>query len=114
MKSKEDEIEEGAANEESFGKRFQQTALRNLPRVVRKLRAEARGKTRVTMYLDNDVLIRFREAAESEGVGYQTLINQALREVVADDPKAQSTEDLKSDLLSDKRFIRRLKSVLAA
>lgn len=114
MKSKEDDIEKGAINEEDFGKRLRQTALRNLPPAVRKLRAEARGKTRVTMYLDNDVLIRFRDAAESEGVGYQTLINQALREVVADDPKAQSTEDLKSDLLSDKRFIRRLKSALAA
>ena len=114
MKSKEGEIEKGAVSEADFRKRFRQTALRDLPPVVRKLRAEARGKTRVTMYLDNDVLIRFREAAESEGVGYQTLINQALRNIVADDSKEQSTEDLKSDLLSDKRFIRRLKSALAA
>ena len=37
------------------------------------------GKTRVTMYLDNDVLGAFRDEAEQLGVGYQTLINQTLK-----------------------------------
>ena len=39
-----------------------------------------RGKTRVTIYLDNEVLNSFRARSESEGMGYQTMINQALRE----------------------------------
>jgi uncharacterized protein (DUF4415 family) len=38
------------------------------------------GKTRVTMYLDNDVLEAFRERADRSGKGYQTLINDVLRE----------------------------------
>jgi len=38
------------------------------------------GKTRVTMYLDNDVLEAFRQRAERSGKGYQTLINEVLRE----------------------------------
>jgi len=38
------------------------------------------GKTRVTMYLDNDVLEAFRERADRSGKGYQTLINEVLRE----------------------------------
>ena len=38
------------------------------------------GKTRVTMYLDNDVLEAFRERADRIGKGYQTLINEVLRE----------------------------------
>ena len=38
------------------------------------------GKTRVTMYLDNDVLEAFRDRAERSGKGYQTLINEVLRE----------------------------------
>ncbi len=38
-----------------------------------------RGKTRITMYLDDDVLERFRERADRAGQSYQTLINQALR-----------------------------------
>jgi len=39
-----------------------------------------RGKTRITIYLDDDVLERFRERADRAGLGYQTLINQALRD----------------------------------
>lgn len=37
------------------------------------------GKTRITIFLDTEVLECFRERAEREGSGYQTLINQALR-----------------------------------
>ena len=40
------------------------------------------GKTRVTMYLDNDVLDEFRAKADKQGKGYQTLINEALRGVL--------------------------------
>ena len=36
------------------------------------------GKTRITIYLDDDVLDAFRRRAEKEGRGYQTLINEAL------------------------------------
>lgn len=39
----------------------------------------ATGKTRITMYLENDVLSHFREQAGSAGRGYQTLINDSLR-----------------------------------
>ena len=41
---------------------------------------DSKGKTRVTMYLDNDVLDAFRAKAEAAGKGYQTLINESLRE----------------------------------
>ena len=39
----------------------------------------SRGKTRITIYLDDDVLGRFKLAAGRSGKGYQTLINDALR-----------------------------------
>ncbi len=39
-----------------------------------------RGKTRITIYLDDQVLAAFRERADRAGSGYQTMINQALRE----------------------------------
>jgi len=39
-----------------------------------------KGKTRVTMYLDTDLLEDFRERADKAGYGYQTMINEALRE----------------------------------
>ena len=39
----------------------------------------ATGKTRLTIMLDNDVIAAFRARAEKFGKGYQTLINEALR-----------------------------------
>ena len=41
------------------------------------------GKTRITIMLDDDVIEYFRAKAEARGSGYQTMINAALREVVA-------------------------------
>lgn len=46
-----------------------------------RLQAERGGKSRVTMRLDNDVLAVFKARAEMTGGNYQTLINQALRDV---------------------------------
>ena len=39
----------------------------------------APGKSRITIMLDDDVLQYFRERAERDGVGYQTMMNAALR-----------------------------------
>ncbi len=36
-------------------------------------------KTRITIYLDDEVLEQFRSLSEQSGKGYQTLINAALR-----------------------------------
>ena len=38
-----------------------------------------KGKTRITIYLDDDVLEEFRTRADATGYGYQTMINKALR-----------------------------------
>ena len=40
---------------------------------------EATGKTRITIFLDDDILAAFKERAAQDGKGYQTLINDALR-----------------------------------
>ncbi len=36
------------------------------------------GKTRITIYLDDAILKRFKAQSERTGKGYQTLINNAL------------------------------------
>jgi len=36
------------------------------------------GKTRITIYLDDEVLERFKTESRKTGKGYQTLINDAL------------------------------------
>lgn len=56
-----------------------------------RLQAEAKGKSRITIMLDNDVLMAFRERAEAEGIGYQTLINRALREAAGSRPVDEAT-----------------------
>jgi uncharacterized protein (DUF4415 family) len=40
------------------------------------------GKTRITIYLDNATLERFKAVSERTGKGYQTLINEALAQSV--------------------------------
>ena len=42
-----------------------------------------KGKTRITIYLDTDILDDFRARAEKAGYGYQTMINAALREYLS-------------------------------
>ena len=36
------------------------------------------GKTRITIYMDDAILKRFKTQSEKSGKGYQTLINEAL------------------------------------
>lgn len=37
------------------------------------------GKTRITIYMDDAVLKRFKAQSEKSGKGYQTLINETLK-----------------------------------
>lgn len=52
---------------------------------------QSEGKTRITIMLDNLVLDAFRQQAESQGVGYQTLINTALRNCLTQQPITEET-----------------------
>ena len=38
-----------------------------------------KGKTRISIFIDNSVLDAFRSRAEKAGTGYQTMMNDALR-----------------------------------
>ncbi len=54
---------------------------------------EPRGKTRITIRLDEDLIDHFLKEADASGgaIGYQTLINEALRQHV--DGKAPQLEE---------------------
>ena len=41
-----------------------------------------KGKTRITIYLDDDVIEAYRQMGDVRGCGYQTLIYEALRETL--------------------------------
>ena len=38
-----------------------------------------KGKTRISIFIDNAILAEFRARAEKAGTGYQTMMNEALR-----------------------------------
>jgi uncharacterized protein (DUF4415 family) len=54
-----------------------------------------KGKTRITIHLDNDVLAAFRERADAEGRGYQTMINEVLRQSLDRGQQAVSAETIR-------------------
>jgi len=66
-----------------------------------------KNKTRITIYIDNTILDEFRDRADQEGRGYQTMINDALREH-SQKPSEQLTEHvlrkvIREELLRDKQ-----------
>lgn len=54
-----------------------------------------RGKTRITIFLDDDILDEFRERSENTGRGYQTMINDALRAYLSKSPQPLDEETLR-------------------
>ena len=42
-----------------------------------------KGKTRITIYIDDSTLEAFRSRAEEAGTGYQTMMNEALKEYLS-------------------------------
>ncbi len=57
--------------------------------------ASAKGKTRITIYLDDEVLEAFRRKGDELGRGYQTLINDVLRQSLATTPKPVDAKTLR-------------------
>lgn len=52
------------------------------------------GKTRITIYLENSTLERFKAESKRTGKGYQALINEALAQHANRfEPPAESAED---------------------
>ena len=68
---------------------------KNVPHLAKLQAVNATGKTRITMYLDAAVLQAFRNQAEAEGKGYQTLINDALRRAISQSGEQITEEKLR-------------------
>lgn len=102
-------------SEEAFNKRFRRVSENELPEPVRKRREAARQKlkNRVTIYLDADIVSTFKESATKENIGYQTLINDALRQLIDSTNRKAEQQSIKDDLLKDKKFLKKLRTALA-
>lgn len=51
-----------------------------------------KGKTRITIYIDDAILDEFRARAEEAGTGYQTMINDALKDSLDHNSEKSITE----------------------
>ena len=68
------------------GAHFDAHPAKDVPHLA-KLQARAQpNKTRVTMWIDEDVVAAFRARAAKAGAGYQTEMNRALREAATGTP----------------------------
>jgi len=108
MKKIEDDFYESVLeNEAEFNKRFKQIDRSKRPNfAINKALKEA--KNRITIYLDADIVEHFKTQAEISKTGYQTLINQTLREKI----DGSKSNDLIENLLNDKDALKRLKAEL--
>jgi hypothetical protein len=52
-----------------------------------------KGKTRISIFIDNSILDQFRVRAQKAGTGYQTMMNEALRQHLSetDQPVTEQT-----------------------
>ena len=60
--------------------------------------AVIKGKTRITIFIDNAVLEAFRARAQKAGMGYQTMMNEALRDYLAQAEKPLTEQVLRNVL----------------
>jgi uncharacterized protein (DUF4415 family) len=54
-----------------------------------------KGKSRISIYLDDKILDEFRARADAAGRGYQTMINDALREYLGRSARPLDVETLR-------------------
>lgn len=52
---------------------------KDVPHLAKLQATESKGKTRISIMLDDDIIAAFRAKAADDNTGYQTEINRALR-----------------------------------
>lgn len=112
MKKTEDEFDESILDsEEEFNKRFKPTKR---PKFVESAiqKSLKESKNRITIYLDADIIEHFKTQAENSNTGYQTLINQTLRETIDGSTTDQKADEVIERLLQDKTALSKLKAEL--
>jgi metal-responsive CopG/Arc/MetJ family transcriptional regulator len=57
-----------------------------------------KGKTRISIFIDNNVLDEFRARAQKAGTGYQTMMNDALRKYLSESERPVTEKTLRQVL----------------
>ncbi|MBL7663466.1 BrnA antitoxin family protein [bacterium] len=66
-------------------------------------------RVKVTMNLDGDIVRFFKEQADEEGLGYQVLINRALREFIDGGKPAKLAQDVIKEILANPELLAQLR-----
>jgi plasmid stability protein len=56
------------------------------------------GKTRISIFIDSEVIAEFRARAAKKGTGYQTMMNEALRNYLAGEHQPVTEQVLRNVL----------------
>ena len=78
-------------DEEEFNKRFKRIER---PAFLDKILKNKEAKNRITIYLDADIVEHFKNEAENSKIGYQSLINQTLREKITGTQTNKTDDEL--------------------
>lgn len=111
MKKIEEDFDETILDNEEFNKRFKPIDRSKRPNFAID-KAIKETKNRITIYLDADIVEHFKTQAENSKTGYQTLINQTLREKIDASQNMNKADELIERLLKDKTALSRLKAEL--
>lgn len=57
-----------------------------------------KGKTRISIFIDNAILTEFRARAVKKGTGYQTMMNEALRNYLSQEEQPVTEQVLRNVL----------------
>ena len=87
-------------------KRITRPAFLGEPKIAKE------SKSRITIYLDTDIVEYFKAQAENSNLDYQTLINQTLREKIGNVQTGEKADEMIERLLRDKNALSRLKAEL--
>lgn len=66
----------------------------DVPHLAKLQSENAKGKTRITTYLDNDLVEWLKLRGEAESKGYQTILNELLRKQIAEPPLADTIRQI--------------------
>jgi uncharacterized protein (DUF4415 family) len=65
-----------------------------------------KGKSRISIYIDDEILEEFRARADAGGRGYQTMINDALREYLGRSARPLDVKTLRRVLKEELKNVR--------
>lgn len=73
-----------------------------------------KGKTRISIFIDNGVLEEFRARAQKAGTGYQTMMNDALRQYLSESDQPVTEKTLRQVLRQEMpEYLRAMKPATA-